>query len=221
MDMATKRIENTSYAVLLIDADYGSFDSYFNLEQELDNMKEVLKKANEQNIPVFEINFSPLFDRPSTTPLLAGLRKSNWIQIYKEYADAFLETPLKEKLSSMDITSIIVMGYNQWACVWTTAESAIELGYKIYTSFDIIQGDWTGECELIINGCPQGKTKDYCSITPDPELAIEVQGVESNIEEAKTFYNKNTHLVPHFYDLPIFKSPLTISATGHPPQADK
>ena len=51
--------QTSKYAVLLIDAKYSPNErpNLVNIDEELENMSEVLKKANATDTPVFEVNY--------------------------------------------------------------------------------------------------------------------------------------------------------------------
>lgn len=208
------------YAVLLIDADYTLGDAYdlqknpdgfWNLEEELQNMKRVLHKANDQNIPVFDIEFVPpaLFPRRAgekpqcyyfsaphdavapylrryggglqhiqpcaTNPLLAALRTEDWVRLYKKHGDSFEETALHAQLQQFGITDLILMGQGEFDCVRTTAETALGFGYRIHTSFDVMQ---------------QMRGPDERQI---------------GIRSLQTFYQTRTALASSYADLPLFQ----------------
>lgn len=211
--------QETKYAVLLIDADYTLDDAYdaeknpygfWNLEEELQNMAEVLAAANAQHIPVFEIEWVPLkvssplstqplcyyFTAPrddvadyfrryggglehlqpcETNSLLAHLRTSQWVQIYKQVGDSFQGTPsLQEKLQEQDITDLILMGQGEFDCVRATADTALSLGYTLHTSFDVLQQ----------------------MLGPDD--------THTGIAALRRFYQTKTDLAPTYKELPVF-----------------
>ncbi len=216
--VSQKSVVAKKYAVLLIDAsvykDKGS-SRWIDLEQELLYMGEVLQKANQQNIPVFEITFNDcsIWDSAAagcyekiTDPNLTKYRASNWVRIKKDYADSFHKTKLNRYLSKQAITDVLVMGFSQKFCVKKTVESGNKLGYTIHTSFDVIQELAGDKCELLINGVSQGISIDNCKIKPDPFQGIEVRRAEHWITESRLFYNKNTKLVTRYAQLPIFKN---------------
>lgn len=209
--------QERKYAVLLIDAsDYGLHnpERWINLEHELDCMGKVLQEANSQGIPVFEITFADCIvygkwkvtcHKSETDSDLAQYKSSNWIRIKKNDIDAFKETSLQQELSQRGITDLIVMGYNQVVCVEATAKTANKLGYRVHTSFDLIQDMASDKCELFINGVAQSINRSNCQIEPNPELGVDVKRTEYFIESTRRFYKENTHLVGDYSQLPIFR----------------
>jgi nicotinamidase-related amidase len=105
---------------------------------------------------------------------------SNWHQIEKtDVFDSFENTELAKALEEEDITSLIVMGYNQLVCVKTTIETTLEKGYEVYTSIDVLMED---------------KPDPYCSDVHKKQLEI-----------AKSFYvTSPIALSPTYCGLPIF-----------------
>jgi isochorismate hydrolase len=185
--------EQKRYAVLLVDASYsdseeeinlyGDSENYINLDQELRNMSQVLLKANQKNIPVYDIHFSDCALKKHGVPCsvkktqstLRKLKGKNWREIRKDEADSFEGTQLHEYLKSQGITDLIIMGQNQNVCLRATTKTAAHLGYKVHVSFDVMQG--------------------FKSNHSESEL-----GYEKDME----FYQKNTKLVKKYTSLPIF-----------------
>ena len=189
-------IQSPKYAVLLIDASYTYPELY--LDSEVNNMAVVLQEANTQNIPVYEINFTR---GDPTDSQLMQYKSANWHQIRKNYFDSFQETNLAESLKQENITDLILMGFNQMVCVKKTALSAYLLGYKVHTSFDVIQGSRSSSCELIF----EGKSVDThfpCYIT---KTGGKVIPTEIGIESDREWYAGYTELARTHKALPIFK----------------
>lgn len=175
-------------AVLLIDAHVTDASVYPEAISELGNMTNVLKHANELNIPVFEI-------RPctreigigkicnNTNPILLQLETPNWKRIDKEALDAFYGTDLKDLLDKAGITMLVVMGQNEAYCVKATIETALKSGYAVFTSMDVLQGH-----------------------AVDPYDCVSV----STHEAVKEFYETQPVLIDKYFKLPIFCDPAYI-----------
>ncbi len=214
-------VEDKKYAVLLIDSEFDGSDSFdqsihrkyekpllYNLKAELPNMAAVLQQANSLDMPVFDINFEDVVysghrDESTTTKELAKYREDNWISLKKPESDAFNDTNLNKQLQELGVTDLILMGIYQNACVKATAQTAVDLGYSVHTSFDVMQGLILGDCELFFNGVSHG-IQSYCA--DHPFYNVTSEPVESGIEELRIFYGDNTNLVQDYTDLPIFDS---------------
>ncbi|MBI4453583.1 isochorismatase family protein [Candidatus Woesearchaeota archaeon] len=212
-----EQLPERKYAVLLIDAtEYDNHDPkrWIKLEYELECMGKVLQEANRQGIPVAEITFvdcivlhdwkAPCRDKV-TDQDLAQYKDNNWIKIKKKYVDAFKETSLQQELSQREITDLIVMGFSQIACVQETVKTANKLGYRVHTSFDLIQEWASAKCELFVHGVSQSVNISNCEIKPNPASGVDVKRTEYDIENSRQFYRENTHLVGDYSQLPIFK----------------
>lgn len=203
--------QKPKYAILLIDAEYPSEErpNLVNIDEELGNMSVVLTTANTQGIPVFEINFEDCepfgeeyCSHNETAPELAKYRASNWIALRKKSASAFYETSLQTELSSRGITDLVLMGYNQNACMLETTDSALSLKYIVHTSFGVMQGYRDpSHCELIIDGKSIGE--DYPCSDISPELVV--KPLEYGLKRTIQYYKKNTHLVDDYRKLPVFE----------------
>jgi hypothetical protein len=170
------------FAVILIDAVPTDPCYVPDLVTELDKMAAVLSRANMLNIPVFEVRScsNDLFIGRTctvTNPQLTVFSASNWQVVEKLGFDAFKETDLEQRLTDEGITSLIVMGYHEAVCVRFTIESALQTGFMVYTSMDVVQGP---------------KYDPYDSSD------------ERTKKEVKRFYNESPILVDNYLELPIF-----------------
>ena len=106
---------------------------------EVPNMEAVLARANDKQLPVFEIVY--LSGPRSTTnkDLAKHRQRDTWVKIEKYTWSSFIGTNLHDELMSRGITDVVLMGLSQVACVRETARAAKLLGYRVHTSFDIMQ----------------------------------------------------------------------------------
>jgi len=193
------------YAILLIDAAYGSGE-YLNLDKELEYMGEVLKKANQESVPVYETTLVHCQTKyhcqeDDTDNRLSKYRSNNWTSLKKNHADAFRETDLREQLSKQGVTDLILMGFNQSACVRATAETALQSGFEVHTCFDIMQGVISRQySDAFYNGVYKGKYPGReCR---DPKMVL--KPLEIGAKGDMEFYRNNTNLVDEITSLPIF-----------------
>lgn len=109
-----------------------------NLSDEIKQMRKILFKANEIQIPVFE--FYNQGGYPTNPKLLSLHQKGNWTSLGKNSYSIFTDPRTQENFREQKISKIIVMGFNQKLCVRESIIDARSLGYEVYTSFEIIQG---------------------------------------------------------------------------------
>lgn len=214
------------YSVVLVDASYDSFPDrggVFQLEQELENMGEVLGRANELGIPVFETTFHPNYlsklganpEDYRTDPYLGGKKDDNWKKILKWGNSPFKRTDFSTELSDKGITDAVLMGFNQGVCVRETAKGLNDRGINVHTSFDVLQGD--GRIDYVVKWSIEAKarSKGYDISEPtirsviDQLVQEQLRGVPNPESELVTrdviaFYEQNTNLVENYRQLPIF-----------------
>jgi len=74
--------------------------------------------------------------------------------IFKADPDGFYKTGLNDILLALGTKTILLMGLASDACVWFTAESARNAGYKVITSWDVMDGrrvPWYEQQEILYN----------------------------------------------------------------------
>jgi|ETNmetMinimDraft_2_1059921.scaffolds.fasta_scaffold00870_5 nicotinamidase-related amidase len=145
--------EEEKYAVLIIDFQFTEKDEHdpdeyaasrmgyiLNYAKEIKNMGEVLKAANKKGIHVVDVNISEGSESTTDPALRRFHNPKNWSYLAKQQYSAFEETSLDKLLTEKGITDLIVMGWQQNCCVMHTIDDAAKLGYRVFTSFDVIQG---------------------------------------------------------------------------------
>ncbi|MBM3200209.1 cysteine hydrolase [Candidatus Woesearchaeota archaeon] len=107
------------------------------IEKELPYHLEVLEYCAKNNITVFVIEYKTC---GQTTPYLDNklrdMHKKEYIK--KSARSAFQNTGLEAKLKSQGIDTLVLMGVYASHCVKDTAESALDAGFDIATSKDLI-----------------------------------------------------------------------------------
>lgn len=196
-------------------------EGLWDLEKEIQNMGEVLQAANTQGLPIFEIimardgicrsrywvdehnnvhkarhkDTSSVYSLEpvpcESNPFLRQYWGNNWVHVEKEDRDSFTGTVLRRELESRGITDLIVMGHSQIDCVRKTIETAVQFGYIVHTSFDVMQSSGGSEDDEIYN--------KYCK----DERYNKSTGC-TFLNEVKQFYRTKTELVSTYKDLPIF-----------------
>ncbi len=133
------KIKADSLAVLVIDMQdfwLGEIDEK-ELETELPYQAEVLNYCDKNNIPVFVIEYKNC--GPTTAYLsnkLKDIPKKEYIT--KTNRSAFERTNLEEKLKASGVDTLILMGVYASHCVKGTAEGALDAGFDIIISKDLI-----------------------------------------------------------------------------------
>ena len=140
---SSQRIEISSLAVVVVDMQnyllgvYGKHTEHLPHVKEMHGyQEEVLRLAVERKIPVFLLEYEGMGE--TTKQILDALKGKPDLTISKKYTDGFKETTLEEKLRERQITGIIVAGVNATGCVLHTAESAVEKGFNVFTSPQLI-----------------------------------------------------------------------------------
>ncbi|MBX7099097.1 MAG: isochorismatase family protein [Myxococcaceae bacterium] len=119
------------FAVVMIDTQFPSIHT-----PEIDAMAQVLQKANAKGVPVFEVTYKG----GQTDQRLSTLRAPNWQErIDKKDFSAFDGTGLEDKVRSLGITDLVLIGYKQDVCVTATADSAAGLGLSVHASLSTMQ----------------------------------------------------------------------------------
>lgn len=130
-------------ALIIIDVQVGLFElekyglKLHNADQLLTNIATLAQKARAAGAPVIYIQHtgsegtpaakgSPLWQiHPRIQP------QPEDIIILKGHADAFYDTPLQEKLQSLQCGRLVIMGLQTEYCVDTTCRRAFSLGYEL------------------------------------------------------------------------------------------
>ncbi|MFM2482279.1 cysteine hydrolase family protein [Celerinatantimonas sp. YJH-8] len=133
-------------ALLVIDIqnDYfpGGKFPLWNTDKTLQQIKQLIIKANDRNIPVFLIQHisaapkgkAPFFEQTSEgarihPEIMAIAPHAEFIQ--KQYADSFYQTHLEQTLSQYDIDELLICGMMTQNCVTHTALSRQAEKYQV------------------------------------------------------------------------------------------
>ena len=101
----------------------------------------VLRFSKENNIPVIIFNYEKYGE--TTEALNEEIKKMGTKNLYffiKKRNDAFSVLGFDSILKEKGVTKLFIMGINAGFCIYSTAKTAIEKGYKIITSADVIAG---------------------------------------------------------------------------------
>jgi nicotinamidase-related amidase len=101
--------------------------------------KKILEWCANNDIPVVVLEFRGEGQTREDLNVLVS-KVPTHIHIVKTTDSGFTYTILDEWLKSKEIKSLLLMGINACHCVKDTAADAVNLGYKIYTSSDLIGG---------------------------------------------------------------------------------
>lgn len=117
----------------------------YNKELILKNIKQVIDKARESQIPVIYIKHYNGKEHWDIEPVISPLNSDP--VIIKESWDAFLDTELKDVLISLRIEQLIFVGMQTEFCVDTTIRSAYSHGFK--NNILISEGHSTWDTDVI------------------------------------------------------------------------
>jgi len=126
------------YALLVIDMQR-YFVSHLAPEEaarEIPNQIEVIRAAQRNDIPVFVLQY--LGCGPTIEPLMDVISGSEYHLVIKAADDGFPYTNLDELLKEGGVGTLVLAGINASFCVLSTARGAVERGYDIVTSPEII-----------------------------------------------------------------------------------
>ncbi|MEF1311199.1 cysteine hydrolase family protein [Vibrio mytili] len=137
-------MNKTALLIIDIQSDYfpkGKFPLW-NTDKTLINIKELIAKANRQDVPVFLIQhlssapkgMAPFFEKGSEGanihPEIVAICPNAEV-IQKQHADSFYQTHLGESLEKFDINELLICGMMTQNCVTHTAISKKAEKYKV------------------------------------------------------------------------------------------
>lgn len=137
-------MNKTALIVIDIQNDYfpGGKFPLWNTDKILINTKDLIAKANQQDIPVFLIQhvssapkgMAPFFEKDSEGakihPEIMTICSSAKV-IQKQHADSFYQTDLENSLGKLDIDELLICGMMTQNCVTHTALSKQAEKYKV------------------------------------------------------------------------------------------
>lgn len=132
------QLRQANNAVLVIDMQ----ESFLNeldseeREEEIPYQIEVLNAAKRNNIPIFVIEYAGMGS--TITELMDVISDSDYTIVTKPTNNGFRNTNLDELLTERGIHSLTLMGVFASACVYATANGALQNGYEIITSTEVI-----------------------------------------------------------------------------------
>ncbi len=105
------------------------------------NQLEILKYCNQFSIPIVVLELNVQSYGKTNEILLNEAKKNHHFRLIgKEYDNGFFKTELDYHLKALGIKKLFIMGINANYCVKETARGAIDNGYKIMTSNEVISG---------------------------------------------------------------------------------
>jgi len=133
-------LEPGKTALLLIDMQPYYIDSDEKKEL-IPNQVSVLRECFCRDIPIFVVEYDGKGRTDDQLHEVLDVNHSKgYYTITKSRDDAFSEAKLGNLLKKLKAESLVLMGINACACVFRTANSAVEKGYRIITSEDLIAG---------------------------------------------------------------------------------
>lgn len=147
-ETASPEQPQSEYAVLLIDMQQDFLENIAQeeVDEEVPYQIEVIHAAQRNDIPVFVLEYRNHGQTIRT--LMDAVAYSDYQVITKSDDNGFMHTNLDELLKERGVHNLILTGINASACVLRTGYGALENGYGIITSPDIIANvkwDWDFE----------------------------------------------------------------------------
>jgi nicotinamidase-related amidase len=144
-ETALHQTPQSEYAIVLIDMQQSFLKNIEQQEvdEEVPYQIEVIQAAQRNNIPVFVLEYRN--HGPTIEPLMDAVEHTDYQVIIKSDDNGFNHTNLDELLKQRGVHNLILAGINASACVIRTGYGALESGYDIITSPDIIANvkwDW-------------------------------------------------------------------------------
>ncbi|MBP6855064.1 MAG: cysteine hydrolase [Candidatus Pacebacteria bacterium] len=136
-----KEINLDNLLVLLIDMQEDFVANKYRKRKIIPNQVRILEFCNANLIPVVIFEFVGYGKTVEDITAVAENKSGNNVHfLEKKYDDAFYNPKLNSILESSRTKTILMMGVNAGFCVYETAKSAIENGYQVVTSRDLIAG---------------------------------------------------------------------------------
>ena len=138
--------DNSDLAILLIDMQQNFLNSvYLGIDKLIKTQIKVLKKVSEADIPLVVLEYATSFgkEHQKTIPKLqkVGDKFNRKRTIMKRYGSGFNSTGLEIQLKEWKIKEVFLMGVYGSVCVYSTALGAVENGFLISTSSDVISNE--------------------------------------------------------------------------------
>jgi nicotinamidase-related amidase len=128
-------------AVLLIDMQYGFYDrggvrDSAGLQTLVSNQTKLLKAAVKNNLPVIVLQYRNFGETDSR--LMDVVENHEHEIIWKSYDSGFVEDELKRRLNQLGVETLLVAGVNGCCCVHGTVVDALNEGFSIETSPELV-----------------------------------------------------------------------------------
>jgi nicotinamidase-related amidase len=136
-------------------------------EEKEENMKRVLRYAANNDIPVVILEYTLLGFTSNDLIRAVGSAEYKIIKKYSSSAfgklpvtelkkvdgewvesQGFIETEVEEHLESLDVETLVMMGFHRYDCVYNNAKDAVGLGYRVISAPDLAIG---GEESQVLN----------------------------------------------------------------------
>jgi len=138
--VATKKAnleEKTALMIVDMQDPFMNAISKQELKREIPHYLELIEYAKKENMPVFVLEYS--WTGPTTEVIKEKLRELEDVTyLIKESNSGFRTTDLEERLKEKGIKNIIMSGAYASACVIETSFDAIDKGFNLITSKEII-----------------------------------------------------------------------------------
>jgi nicotinamidase-related amidase len=130
-------------AVIIIDMQTGFVERLYPGEEQriVANQLEIIRLCNEREIPIIVVEFDRYEFGLTISMLRERAEKNQHYKIqHKSRNSAFERTLLNLRLRIMGVKKLFLMGVNAEACVRKTAADAMQHGFTIITSNEVISG---------------------------------------------------------------------------------
>ncbi len=136
--MRKLELMRNKYAVLIVDAFLTDANVQEDAPKKIDNIRGLVSCAACQNIPTIFTEFGDDEGCATNASLISAAK--NPIRVVKNQVHAFETTGLPILLEKLGARELIVGGYHAEVCVYDAVKSAVERGFKVHTSLDILIG---------------------------------------------------------------------------------
>jgi len=121
-------------ALMVIDVQQEVVAHALAVEQVIDNINSLIRKARLHNVPIIWVQHSDsyLLKNSSEWEIVPELEPlAGDVRIYKTHPNSFEDTDLGEQLSSLGTEHLIITGAQTDVCVNATSNAAVELGFDV------------------------------------------------------------------------------------------
>ncbi|MDO8553463.1 MAG: isochorismatase family cysteine hydrolase [Candidatus Micrarchaeota archaeon] len=115
----------------------------------IERMKKLIRCAREASLPIiFSEQESVVQEQSRTMSILLEEAKWRFIRIVKPEPSVFSNEDFDSELTGTNRDTLVVTGFNRIACVLATVSDALEKGYRVITSDELMFGSSNSDYAL-------------------------------------------------------------------------